>query len=189
MFISSKAAHPNAARLRVDYLLSKRGQQMVAKSDLGSLRADVDDGMTLSALGKRLGPAVKPIAVGGGLVAHLQPAKHQAFSRAGTRASARRSNRGARQPLTRPGAITARPNGTRRDSWRARRAHGARIAARGPTLPASALKTFGAERNHHREHVRAQMPRLILERFVNARRHVRGGPKPRLQPSDGGARH
>jgi iron(III) transport system substrate-binding protein len=79
MFISSKAAHPNAARLWVDYLLSKRGQQMVAKSDLGSLRADVDDGMTPSALGKRLGPAVKPIAVGAGLLAHLEPAKRQAF--------------------------------------------------------------------------------------------------------------
>lgn len=79
MFISSKAAHPNAARLWVDYVLSQRGQQMLAKSDLGSLRADVDDDMTPGALGKRLGSAVKPIAVGPGLLTHLDPDNHRAF--------------------------------------------------------------------------------------------------------------
>jgi iron(III) transport system substrate-binding protein len=79
MFISGKAAHPNAARLWFDYLLSKRGQQMLAKSDLGSLRADVDDEMTPIVLGKRLGNAVKPIAVGPGLLAHLDAANRREF--------------------------------------------------------------------------------------------------------------
>lgn len=79
MFISNKAAHPNAARVWMDYVLSKRGQRMLAKSDLGSLRADVDDEMTPSALGKRLGSAVKPIAVGPGLLTPLEPATRAAF--------------------------------------------------------------------------------------------------------------
>jgi iron(III) transport system substrate-binding protein len=79
MFISSRAAHPNAARLWFDYLLSKRGQQILAKSDLGSLRGDVDDEMTPGALGKRLGDAVKPIAVGPGLLTHLDAAKRHDF--------------------------------------------------------------------------------------------------------------
>jgi iron(III) transport system substrate-binding protein len=93
MFISSKAAHPNAARLWFDYLLSKRGQQMLAKSDLGSLRADVDDDMTPSALGRQLGNAVKPIAVGPGLLTPLDAAKRQAFlARWNTDVAAKRSN-------------------------------------------------------------------------------------------------
>ena len=79
MFIGSKAAHPNAARLWVDYLLSKRGQQMLAKSDLGSLRSDVDDQFTPTALGNRLGKAVKPIRVDAGLLAPLEPANRRAF--------------------------------------------------------------------------------------------------------------
>jgi len=79
MFISGKAAHPNAARVWVDYLLSTRGQQMLAKSDLGSLRADVDVDMTPSALGKRLGKAVKPIAVGPGLLTQLETSTRSAF--------------------------------------------------------------------------------------------------------------
>ena len=64
MFITRKAAHPNAARLWLDYVLSKRGQEIIAKSDLGSIRADVEGEMTLSDLGKRLGNALRPIPVG-----------------------------------------------------------------------------------------------------------------------------
>ena len=41
MFINGKAAHPNAAKLWLDYVLSKRGQEMLAKSDLGALHAAV----------------------------------------------------------------------------------------------------------------------------------------------------
>ncbi|BAL27205.1 ABC transporter substrate-binding protein [Azoarcus sp. KH32C] len=79
MFISNKAAHPNAAKLWVDYLLSKRGQEMLAKSDLGSLRADVDDPMTPSELVKLLGDAVKPVVIGPGLLTNLEAAKRREF--------------------------------------------------------------------------------------------------------------
>jgi len=81
MFISAKAAHPNAAKLWVDYLLSKRGQEQLARADLGALRADVTDEMTPGALGRKLGGAVKPIAVGPDLLRHLDGARHDEFVR------------------------------------------------------------------------------------------------------------
>jgi iron(III) transport system substrate-binding protein len=79
MFISKQAAHPNAAKLWVDYLLSKRGQEMLAQADLGSLRSDVNDDMTPAALGKQLGAAVRPIPVSPDILTDLEPAKRNAF--------------------------------------------------------------------------------------------------------------
>ena len=79
MFISRSAAHPSAARLWVDYVLSKRGQEMLARSDLGSLRADVDSEMTPSALATRLGGAVKPVPVGPDLLTYLAAEKRTEF--------------------------------------------------------------------------------------------------------------
>jgi iron(III) transport system substrate-binding protein len=47
-FISKAAKSPNAAKLFLDYLLSKRGQDIVAnKADLYSLRSDVEGDETL----------------------------------------------------------------------------------------------------------------------------------------------
>ena len=47
-FISKKAKNPNAAKLFLDYLLSKRGQDIIAnKADLYSLRSDVDGEATI----------------------------------------------------------------------------------------------------------------------------------------------
>ena len=79
MFISRHARHPHAARLWVDYLLSKRGQQQLAAADLGSLRRDVDDAFTPAALQQRLGDAVKPIAVGPALVTSLEASRRRDF--------------------------------------------------------------------------------------------------------------
>ena len=79
MFITKKASHPNAAKLWLDYVLSKRGQEIIAKSDLGSIRSDVDGDMTLAGLGKRLGNALKPIAVGPGLLGFIDPKKRAEF--------------------------------------------------------------------------------------------------------------
>ncbi len=81
MFISKKAAHPYAAKLWLDYVLSKRGQEMLAKSDLGALHADVAADMTPGALGARLGPALKPIAIGPSLLTSLEAEKREAFLR------------------------------------------------------------------------------------------------------------
>ena len=79
MFINKRARHPNAARLWVDYVLSKRGQQIIAASHLGALRADVLGEANRAALEKALGSALKPIKVNPALVGALGPARRKAF--------------------------------------------------------------------------------------------------------------
>jgi iron(III) transport system substrate-binding protein len=80
MFIPKAAKNPNAAKLWVDYILSKRGQEVVAnKSELYSIRPDVEGATTAAALTKALGPTLKPIAVGPGLLVYLDQAKRLEF--------------------------------------------------------------------------------------------------------------
>ncbi|UXY17152.1 ABC transporter substrate-binding protein [Chitiniphilus purpureus] len=80
MTIAKNAKNPNAARLWVDYLLSKRGQTLLAQeSDLYSLRADVTGETTISELTKLLGNSLKPIQVGPGLLVYLDQAKRLEF--------------------------------------------------------------------------------------------------------------
>ena len=65
MLIGKKAANPNAARLWVDYLLSRRGQSVLAnRADLASLRSDVEGANSAAAITKALGQSVRPIPLG-----------------------------------------------------------------------------------------------------------------------------
>lgn len=80
MFASKTAKDPNAARLWLDYILSKRGQDIIAgRADLGSIRADVSGEMTAAALSKTLGTALKPIPVGPELLSALDQTKRLDF--------------------------------------------------------------------------------------------------------------
>lgn len=80
MFISKQAKNPNAAKLWLDYILSKRGQTIIAnQSDLGSIRADVEGEVTLGSLTKTLGASLKPIPVGPSLLTYLDQAKRLEF--------------------------------------------------------------------------------------------------------------
>ncbi len=79
-FISAKAKNPNAAKLWLDYILSKRGQQIIAsQADLGSIRNDVEGEMTASSLAKTLGNTVRPIPVSADLLVYLDQAKRLEF--------------------------------------------------------------------------------------------------------------
>jgi len=70
MLIGEKAPNPNAAKLWVDYLLSKRGQTVLAqRANLPSVRTDVEGANTASALASALGSSAKPIPLGSELVA------------------------------------------------------------------------------------------------------------------------
>jgi iron(III) transport system substrate-binding protein len=70
MLIGKKAANPNAAKLWVDYLLSKRGQTVLAnRANLFSVRADVDGVNSAAVLTKMLGQSAKPIPLGPDLLA------------------------------------------------------------------------------------------------------------------------
>lgn len=78
-FIPSKARHPNAGKLLLDYLLSKRGQDLVAKAQLFSVRADVEGEATAKAVNEKLGDKVRPIPVDKELLDTLEQTKRLEF--------------------------------------------------------------------------------------------------------------
>jgi iron(III) transport system substrate-binding protein len=80
MFASKGAKNPNASKLWVDYILSKRGQTIIAnQAELGSIRADVEGDQTLAGLTKTLGATLKPIPVGPELLGFLDQTKRLEF--------------------------------------------------------------------------------------------------------------
>ena len=80
MFISKSAKNPNAAKLWLDYILSKRGQAIIAnQSELGSIRSDVEGEMTVAGYTKQLGANAKPIPVSTDLLAYLDQTKRLDF--------------------------------------------------------------------------------------------------------------
>ena len=80
MFVSKTAKNPNAAKLWLDYTLSKRGQTIIAnQAELGSIRPDVEGSMTEAGLAKTLGAVAKPIPVSPDLLAFLDQTKRLDF--------------------------------------------------------------------------------------------------------------
>jgi len=78
--ISKKAHSPNAAKLWVDYLLSERGQTLLAnQAGLFSIRADVQGETSMAGLTKQLGDSLKPIPIGSGLLVYLDQSKRLEF--------------------------------------------------------------------------------------------------------------
>lgn len=82
MFIARQARHPNAARLWIDYILSRRGQAVLANSSgLFSIRDDVAGDATAARLKEQLRGALRPIAIGAGLLTYLDQMKRRDFLR------------------------------------------------------------------------------------------------------------
>lgn len=80
VFIHRNAAHPNAARLWLDHLLSRRGQAVLAsRSGLFAVRDDVQGDGAAAALLRGVGSGLKPITIGPSLMAYLDRSKRQAF--------------------------------------------------------------------------------------------------------------
>lgn len=78
--ISKKAENPNAAKLWVDYLLSRRGQTLLAnQANLFSIRSDVDGETSMAGITKQLGDSLKPIPIGAGLLVYLDQSKRLEF--------------------------------------------------------------------------------------------------------------
>jgi iron(III) transport system substrate-binding protein len=73
------AKHPNAAKVFLDHLLSKRGQELVAKAALFSIRDDVQGEATAASLTKELGEVLKPIPVGPDILESLDQKKRLEF--------------------------------------------------------------------------------------------------------------
>jgi iron(III) transport system substrate-binding protein len=79
-FISKGAKNPNAAKLFLDYLVSKRAQEIIAnKADLYSLRSDVDGEATLNRVTQLVGDKARPVAIGPDLLANLDQTKRLEF--------------------------------------------------------------------------------------------------------------
>lgn len=75
-FISKEAANANAAKLWLDYVLSEKGQTILAsQADIPSLRNDIEGTNDIDGMTKRLGNALKPIPVDESLLEYLQPKK------------------------------------------------------------------------------------------------------------------
>jgi iron(III) transport system substrate-binding protein len=77
--IAKGAPHPNAARVFLDYVLSARGQELIAKAALFSIRSEVQGEATAAALTNTMGPALKPIEVGPALLEYLDARKRLDF--------------------------------------------------------------------------------------------------------------
>ncbi|MFM0055258.1 ABC transporter substrate-binding protein [Paraburkholderia phytofirmans] len=78
--ISKKARSPNAAKLWVDYLLSQRGQTLLAKqANLFSIRADMEGETSMAGLTKQLGNSLKPVPIGADLLVYLDQPKRLEF--------------------------------------------------------------------------------------------------------------
>lgn len=79
-FISKQAKHPNAAKLFLDYLLSKRGQTIIANQALlYSLRDDVDGPASTKKVREEVGDKARPVEIGPGLLKNLDQTKRLAF--------------------------------------------------------------------------------------------------------------
>ncbi|GAB2456014.1 ABC transporter substrate-binding protein [Comamonas humi] len=79
-FIHRRAAHPNAARLWLDYLLSRRGQGILAgQAGLIALRSDIRGPRSAAELQREAGGNLRPIGIGPGLIAYLDRSKRQDF--------------------------------------------------------------------------------------------------------------
>ena len=80
VFINKKAKNGHAARLWIDYLLSKRGQTIIAnEAQLYAIRSDVVGNGTLSMLTEQLGTALKPIPLTTAMLTYLNQTKRLAF--------------------------------------------------------------------------------------------------------------
>jgi iron(III) transport system substrate-binding protein len=80
MFIAKNAKNPNAAKLWLDFVLSAKGQEIIAnKADLYAIRPDVEGETTASGLKKQLGDALRPIPIGTGLLTYLDQSKRLDF--------------------------------------------------------------------------------------------------------------
>lgn len=79
-FINRRAAQPNAAKLWLDYLLSRRGQSLLAsQAGLIALRGDISGPRTAAALRQEVGGNLRPIGIGPSLIAYLDRRKRQDF--------------------------------------------------------------------------------------------------------------
>lgn len=79
-FVPEKAKNPNAGRVFLDYLLSKRAQLLIAnEAKLYAVREDIDGAATLKGIKAEIGDRVLPIALSDDLLVGLDQIKRLQF--------------------------------------------------------------------------------------------------------------
>jgi iron(III) transport system substrate-binding protein len=79
-FVARHAPNPGGARLWLDHLLSPDGQRVLGEQcHLYPVLGGPGQPRSAASLGLQLGRSARPIALGPGLLAHLDRSKHQAF--------------------------------------------------------------------------------------------------------------
>jgi len=79
-FIAKQAKHVAAAKVWLEYVLSQRGQTVIAnQADLFAIRSDVQGDTTISGLKASLGTALKPIPIAPALLTYLDQSKRLEF--------------------------------------------------------------------------------------------------------------
>jgi len=77
--LPNSAARPDLARLFLDFLLSERGQGIIAEAHLFAIHPNVSGAATAAALRAEAGDSLRPIQVGPGLLVYLDQAKRERF--------------------------------------------------------------------------------------------------------------
>lgn len=89
-FVSKRAAHPNAARLWLDYLLSARGQKVLGNAiELYPIRVGIKARYTAAGLRQAVGRGLRPVRMNMDLVAAMGPPLRDAIMTAWHRATAK----------------------------------------------------------------------------------------------------
>ncbi|WP_111412134.1 ABC transporter substrate-binding protein [Billgrantia lactosivorans] len=79
-FIPRQAPHPEAGALFMEFLLSEEGQRVIAEqTHLGAMHPTLSGPGTADALREEVGDALRPIAIGPGLLATLDRLKREAL--------------------------------------------------------------------------------------------------------------
>jgi iron(III) transport system substrate-binding protein len=79
LLIPAKAKHPNAAKLFLDFVLSREGQKTLAEGGLFAVRSDVEGEVTVKALQEKLGDRLKPIPLDDGTAQSFDDARRADF--------------------------------------------------------------------------------------------------------------
>lgn len=77
--LPNTATRPDLARLFLDFLLSERGQGIIAEAHLFAIHPNVEGDATAAALRAQAGDSLRPIQVGPGLLVYLDQAKRERF--------------------------------------------------------------------------------------------------------------
>ncbi|GAA4328498.1 ABC transporter substrate-binding protein [Pigmentiphaga soli] len=90
LFITKDAPHPNAARLFLDFILSKDGQRAMAQGGIPSIRNDVGDGvLSIKQLDEMAHGHLVPIHIDAALLEYQEPKKRTEFLRTWNKAIGR----------------------------------------------------------------------------------------------------